>query len=34
MQKQKDSRLGLGVEIFKSMQGKNKELADIIYGKN
>jgi hypothetical protein len=33
MQKQKDSRLGLGVEIFKSMQGKNKELSNIVYGK-
>jgi hypothetical protein len=33
MQKQKDSRLGLGVEIFKSMQSKNKDIADIIAGK-
>jgi hypothetical protein len=33
MQKQKDSRLGLGVEIFKSMQSKNKELSNIVYGK-
>ena len=33
MQKQRDSRLGLGVEIFKSMQGKNKELSNIVYGK-
>ena len=33
MQKQKDTRLGLGIEIFKSMQGKNKELSNIVYGK-
>ena len=33
MQKQKDTRLGLGIEIFKSMQGKNKNIADVIAGK-
>ena len=33
MQKQKDTRLGLGIEIFKSMQGKNKQLSNIVYGK-
>ena len=33
VQKQKDARLGLGVEIFKSMQNKNKDIADVIAGK-